>query len=175
MHRKFWVTEYMGFDNFSDFVVTTLTIKEKTMIPLLSIILSISLSAVSGFVDEVIYTPAAGIVILGVANLIDTILGASAAIREKLGLDANKLVRSGVRFLVQTVFVAIFWNLHQVHPILIRKEIVDALLLIFTLSTVWSSIKNAFRLDLLTKDQYDTIESLIGLKLVIDKLRGKKK
>jgi hypothetical protein len=62
----------------------------------------------------------------------------------------------------------------QIWQHVVMDWMVDGLLIVFTLSTFWSSIKNAKELQLITNEQYSVLESIIGLKKIFEKFKNKK-
>ena len=174
MHKNFLVADILGFNSMYDFLGTIFVFKEKTLIPIFSFILTISFAGIEMFVDKVIYSPSIAIGILFGVSILDTILGASAAVKLGYGLSSNKIGRAFVRFAVQVVCVAFLYQLSVIYSF-IPKQAVDVFLLIFTISTFWSAISNAYRLGLVTEDQYLALQQVITLKAFLERFIKKQK
>lgn len=172
--------ESVGFDCVQDLLITVIGVKEKNnAIPALALALGTMFSILTKYLDILVYTPAMAIVILLGVSVFDMVLGVSAslAIKDETGhnkFNEFKLLRSGARFTIQVVLVAIMYHLHKLFPNVIYKGISDALVLLFILTTVWSGIKNAHKLQWITDEQYEAIEGVLSVDQIIKKFIPKK-
>src|SRR5690606_10145058 len=108
-------------------------------------------------------------------SVFDFILGISNSVMtKKTEFNSWRISRSAVRFVVQTIFVAILFNMSLIWSVFIQSWIVDSLLLIFILSTFWSAFENAKDLGLVTQEQFEMVESFVSIKKLILKFRNNK-
>lgn len=168
------ILNQVGFGSIKEILLSTIAWKHKiTSVYLLGFTISGAHTFIVQFTEKHIYSPALGIELLFGITILDIILGLSLAVENKKGVSGTKLVRAIVRFIVQCVFVGIFFNMSQVWDHLIQSWLASSILFIFMLSTVYSSIRNAARLGIITKDQYDIIESIVNIKSLFNKIKKK--
>ena len=169
----------LGFESINDFFGAVFALKYKV---LSFYTYGFAIGGMVAFVRTIsdstaiyIYSPPAGIAILAIVSVFDFLLGISnSVINKKTDFNSWRISRSAVRFVVQTIFVAILFNMSLIWSIFIQSWIVDSLLLIFILSTFWSAFENAKDLGLVTKDQFETVEEFISIRKLIGKIRNKK-
>jgi len=159
----------VGYKNFGDLYHSLFNFKY----PLFGIVLATVLTSVSTFIDSYIYSPYQGITVLLGVTLLDSILGISKAVYLKEGVDPARMMRGWIRLVFQIMFVGLAFQMSMVWTFIVTKWIVDALLILFTLSTFWSALRNAYLLEIITKEQYTILESIIGLKNIFRKFRKK--
>lgn len=173
---KSWIVEDLGFESFSDLITSSLTLKSKfLLIHLYGMTLSGFITFflyVSEQTETWIYKPFKGIGILLFVSIVDFLLGASNSISTKNeNLQWQKIPRSGVRFALQCFFVGVFFNLNSIWPLIIHIWVVDGLLLIFILTTAWSSFENAYSLKLITKEQFEAVQQWVNIKKFLTKFK----
>ena len=64
--------------------------------------------------------------------------------------------------------------MHKVFDYFIYSWMVDSVLVIFTLSTLWSIIKNSNKAGYIPDDQYEILEGVISLKDIFSKFSKNK-
>lgn len=180
---KAWIflaIELVGFESFSDFLTSVFALKDKvqsfyTYGFAFGMVLTI-IKFLSQSTAIYIFSPPAGIAILFGVSVFDFLLGLSNSITNtNTGVKAGKISRTFIRFAVQVIFVAILFNMNMVFPIFIQSWMVDTLLFVFTISTLWSAFQNARDLSWVTQDQFEMVESFINIKNLIPKFIKKKK
>lgn len=173
---KSWIVEDLGFESFSDLIISSLTLKSKflllhlygmTFSGLITFFLYVSEQT-----EQWIYKPFKGIGVLLAVSVVDFLLGASNSMTVKNeSLQWQKIPRSAVRFGVQCFFVGVFFNLNSIWPLVIHIWVVDGLLLIFILTTAWSSFENAYSLKLITKEQFEAVQQWVNIKKFLTKFK----
>lgn len=173
----------IGFESLNEILKSTVAWKHNvSSIYVFAVSFGGILSMLEVTTEKYIYTPALGVLILWLTTILDVLLGASVAITLKKehnnnlaeGLNPNKLGRAFIRLIVQTTIVALFYQMSKAWNLLINNWMVDSLLIIFTLSTFYSVLQNANKLQLITDEQYRFIEGLVNIKELISKLKNKK-
>lgn len=168
------VSSQLGFESFMDIVKSSIAWKHKiTTVYVLAAAIGGVFSAIGKFTDSYIYSPALGMYILWITSLIDIIFGISNSVAKKQGISANKISRAMIRVTFQTVLVGIVFQMSHAWGYLITFWMVDSLLIVFTLTILWSVIQNAEALGFITKDQYDVIESIINIKRLFSRIKKK--
>jgi hypothetical protein len=141
--------------------------------PIFGLMLATLLTTTQSFINHYIYTPAQGIAILVGITFVDVMLGVAKSVKDGTGITGTRLARAFIRMIVQILFVGMFFEMSQVWNGMITSWMVDALLILFTLSTFWSAIKNAKEIGMITEDQYAILEGIIGLKRIFNKFKKK--
>lgn len=166
----------IGFKSFSDLAQSPLGLKHKlTAIYAAGFTISGLVVWIEHAIDTYIYSPALGVGILFMVTFFDMLLGISEGISSGEGLIPSKLSRAAVRVIVQTFFVAFAYQMHIAWGYVITYWMVDALLIIFTLTTFYSAMQNANKLGLITDEQYSFIESIVNIRRLIDKIKKSRK
>ena len=176
MPNKYNILNEIGFSGTDDLVSAVLGLKNNlTFIATIGVALGSIFSIIQNFINAYVYTPANGVFILFAATIFDIVLGLYKAVYFKEGIDPKKISRALIRFVIQIILVGIFTNMHLVFSHFIYSWMVDTVLIIFTLSTVWSLIRNAHKVELITDDQYSTLENLVSVKNILSKFSKNKK
>lgn len=175
----------LGYINLYDLFTTIFALKTKA-----KTFYSIGFS-VGGFItfykivseqtEAYVYSPPAAIMILFYATIGDLVFGIWNSVENKpLDAEGNtakfnswRIPRTFVRLAAQVFLVAMFFNLSKIFPLFIQSFIVDGLLLVFILTTLWSIIENLHALKFISKEQFNIISSLANIRTIINKLRGK--
>ena len=166
----------MGFTGVGDLLGSVLGLNNNIVnLSLLGITVGSALAALQEFINNYIYTPAEGIFILFIVTGLDVFMGIWRAIKLKEGLEGNKISRAAVRFIIQVAFVGIMSGMHEVFTYMIYHWMIDTVLIIFTLSTLWSFLRNSNRLGFITDDQYKALNSVIGIKEFLSRIGNKNK
>lgn len=171
LNKKILLLETVGFDSIKDLWIAVFGIKMKTSIPMLAVTLSYCLEFISSFIERNIYSPVLGVYLLFLFTIVDIVVGLSKAIRfrkegEGNGIDASRLSRAMARFVMQIFIVGGIFQMSKVWEFVIRNWMVDAVILSFTITTLWSSIQNAYRLGWIERKSYEHLESIVN----VDKL-----
>ena len=176
MRNKYSLLNEVGFSGIGDVISSTLGLKYNiSSIAIIGVALGSSFSIIQKFIDTYIYTPAHGVFILFFITALDIVLGLMKSIKFKERISSSKISRAVVRFIVQILFVGIFSNMHEVFNHFIYSWMVDVVLIMFTLSTIWSSIVNARKLNLITEDQHRAFEAILNIKNFFSRLgKGEK-
>lgn len=173
---KKWFFEDLGFENLSDLITSTFAFKTKfLMLHVYGFTFSGLIALwveITNQTESWIYKPFRGIGILLIATITDFILGASHSIEVKQErFSWQKIPRSAVRFAFQCLFIGLFFNMNMVWPLIIQFWIVDGLLIAFILTTAWSAFENAYNLKLVTKEQFETVQSVVNIKNLLNKFK----
>jgi hypothetical protein len=166
----------LGFESINDLMVSVFALKTKVMT---FYTYGFAIGGIVAFMRVIsentavyVYSPPAGIAILGGVSLMDFALGVSNSIVSKRSdFNSWRIPRSVVRFIVQVAFVAIVFNMNLIWSIFIQSWMVDSLLLIFILSTLWSAMENARDVKIITQEQFELIESFVNIKKLIAKIK----
>lgn len=161
------VLKEFGFDSLQDLYSAIFSFK----FSILGIMITTIITILEQLIDRFIYTPSQGILILVTLTIFDMILGVARAVQDKEGVDPAKMMRAMIRLVVQISFVAVFFQMSRIWDHLIATWMVDFLLILFTLSTFWSAVKNAKSVGMITADQYSVLEGLVGLKKIFEKVK----
>jgi len=170
--------EQVGYTDMKEMITSVFALKIK-FVYLFGVTFGSIITVLHEITDKYIYTPAAGVLILWVVSLVDTILGSIRAVKEhsadktKEGFSPVKFARAFIRVVIQTIFVAMLFNMGRTWGYIIASWMVDSLLIVFTLSTFFSAIQNAYYLGLVSKDQYEFISTVINPKKWMDKFKSK--
>ena len=173
---KSWIIEDLGFESFSDLITSSLALKSKFILLYLYGMTFSGFIAFFVYVSEQtevwVYKPFKGIALLFAATVFDFLLGASNSMEIKREpFTWSKIPRSAVRFGVQCSVIGIFFNLNSLWPLVIHIWIVDGILIAFILTTTWSGVENAYSLKFLTKEQFETLQSWVNIKNLINKFK----
>ena len=155
----------IGFTGINDLDASVFAFK----FPIFGTMIATIVATMSELINQYVYTPAQGIILLIAVTAADVVLGIGYAVKKKEGVSSARLMRAFVRLVIQMFFVGVFFEMSTIWNTFIGKWMVDALLILFTLSTFWSAIKNARGLGLITDDQYSILETAIGLKKIFSK------
>jgi hypothetical protein len=172
--------EAIGFESPNDFFTSVFALKHK-VVTFYSYgfafgMIMTMIKFISHNTAMYIYSPPAGIVILFGVSSFDFLLGLSNSITNtNIGIKAGRISRTIIRFVVQVIFVAILFNMNLVWPIFIQSWMVDTLLFVFVISTLWSAFQNARDLSWVTQEQFEMVESFISIKNLIPNFIKKKK
>jgi len=167
----------LGFESINDLMISVFALKTKV---LTFYTYGFAIGGIVAFMRVIsentavyVYSPPAGIAILGGVSVLDFALGVSNSIVSKRAdFNSWRIPRSVVRFIVQVAFVAIVFNMNLIWSIFIQSWMVDSLLLIFILSTLWSALENARDVRIITQDQFDMIEGFVNIKKLIAKIKS---
>ena len=161
----------IGFDSLMELLKSTFFYKEKiTTIYAIGFSVSTIIGVAEIIIEKYIYSPALGIAILWITTFFDVVLGLAASRSDNINIDPSKLNRAFIRLVVQTVITGLFFQMSIAWNHFVYSWMVDALLIIFTLSVFFSLIQNARKLDLITKDQFEFIQNIVNLKKLFNKI-----
>lgn len=170
------VFQETGHNSFNDMIQNAFHVKlHLSTIHLFAITFGGVLAFLESVTESWIYSPALGVGILFVCTVADSILGIAVAISKQKGIQTSRLSRAFVRFVIQILFVGIFFNMSKTFDAFVQMWMVDFLLIIFTLTTFYSAIENAHTLGYITTDQFKFIQSVVNIKNLVDKFTKKSK
>lgn len=167
----------IGFDSIREILYSTVALKHNlSTVYVVSIPIGIALNGVLNFTESYIFSPALGVAIFWVISIIDTFLGMGIAISDQdKQLEASKISRSIVRAFMQTLIVAVVFKMSQVYTFAIFPWMVSSLLLMFTLTVLYSVLDNCHKLGLLSDQQFDLIKKIVNIKTLLNKFKSNEK
>lgn len=168
------IFEQIGYNSFYDLSQSVILWKHKvTTIYILAISMTGIIELLERVTEKYIYSPYLGIEILFSVTMIDILFGITKSIMIDKNFSAGKLIRAVIRFGIQITFVGIFFKMAEAWPYIFQSWMVDAMLIIFTITTFYSAIENAAKLKLITKTQFAAIKSVVNLKELLNKFKKK--
>lgn len=168
----------MGYENLKDLLMTSLALKTKPIdFYSLGFIFAMFVSGfayVTNFTENYVYSPSAGIAILFVATAADFLVGLWHSLEvKKQPINSWRIPRTFARFIVQILFIGLLFKMSELWPWVVQYWIVTGLLIVFIITTIWSMVENARDLGLITKQQFEAIESFVNVGKLIKKIRSK--
>lgn len=168
----------MGYENLKDLVMTSLALKTKPVdfysFGFISAIFVSGFAYLTNFTENFIYSPSMGIALLAVATLFDFLVGLWHSLEvKKLPINSWRIPRTFARFVIQILVVGLLFKMSELWPWVVQYWIVTGLLIVFIITTIWSMVENGRDLGLITKQQFEAIESFVNVGKLIKKIRSK--
>lgn len=168
----------MGYESINDLFMTVLALKTKPLdfysLGFVFAMFVSCLAYITNFTENFIYSPSTGIAILAIATVADFLVGLWHSLEvKKLPINSWRIPRTFARFIIQILLVGLLFKMSEIWPYFVQYWVVTGLLIVFILTTIWSIVENSRDLGMITKQQYEAIESFVNVGKLIKKIRSK--